>query len=681
MERFKRINSGGNWVVWLVAIVFTTFTLPPVYAQITITSPVNNQVVQRSLTDSATISVTGYAYRPYQDLNVKLVSESGAAEQSVDFPSAQRMSGFFQTQVKTGKGWYRILVTGTKTDGRQDTVSVKRVGVGEVFLICGNSNAMGLPRLGAIGGSENVISIDTVNKHLNTENITVAIDEPMRSPVFTQFKSASYSFPTGETSWLWAELGDMIYKRFGTPVLFLNAGWAAASSINYQEAASGKDTYNTYVGKNWPYKQPYTNIVNTLQYFHSWLGIRSVIWSHGENDAHYLKIDQASYYNNIQYVIQRSREDFGYNVPWVIGLSTAGGIESKPYAPVILAQKALAGLKGFNTWLGADTDTIQIPRPSHGHFENIQGGTQGLSLAAKAWNRSLPDTFFRSVVPIQPGAAIHTGAVPAQTFPGASFPLPFVTTGTTPNSLMIQAELLTESGMFVALVGTGKSTPLAIQLPRVLPDGHYRIRLTGVKPTLVGSVSETIQVHRKYVKTGFFRHLAAEKRNNLVEVSWMMTANPGVRQIVLQRSADHRYYTDIKSFIAPDNALNSGVYSFTDTDMEKGSIYYRIRMEYADGKSEVSAALVVFGDNAPPGFTVFPNPVEGQYFFLRPNTADVDCKLYLYDMRGKQHPVETDDTQVVGVIMAKPVYAVPAGMYILKIVSGDAITTQKVLFR
>jgi hypothetical protein len=680
IERFQERTYRENIVRCLSSIGFLLFLSKTLSAQVIITSPVNNQVVQRGLTDSASIAITGYAYQPYRSIDIKLEPQSGntakATQQTV--PEKQVSQGFFRTQIKTRTGWYRLSITATRTDGRQDTASISKVGIGEVFLIAGNSNAMGVQDLGAVSGSENVVSFDTVNKYLNNENITVAFDEPMRSAAFRQFASKNFAYPAGETSWLWGEFGDLLFKRYGTPVLFVNAGWAAASSINYREAASGKDTFNNYVGKNWPYRQPYSNIPNTLRYFNSWLGIRSVIWSHGENDAYHVKIDQASYFGNIQYLIQRTREDFGFNVPWVIGMSTVTRNENKPYPPVIQAQMALGKLKGFNTWLGPDTDTIQVPRPDHGHFENVKGGIQGLTLCAKAWNRSMPDTFFKSIAPIQPRAFIHTGVVPASAFQGSSFTLPFASTeiSATPT---YRAELIDQFGRFVVIVGTGNGSPLNINLPIGLLDGSYRIRVVGTNPILVGTTSELFEVNRKHITIGYIRRLTTEERDGKMEISWLMAANPGVRQITLQRSPDHHAYTDLKQFSAIENQTNSGVYAYTD-HIEKTSVYYRIRMDYTNGQTAFSGALAIFRENGPPRFIVFPNPATDQYFFLRPERSGEVFTCSLFDVSGREYTLVADESQVIGLTIIRPVYALAAGMYILKIKTESGTSIQRVVF-
>jgi hypothetical protein len=682
-DYFRNKYFRDKFLIVLATGLWTLFVSHTSVAQLVITSPLNNQVVQRSQKDSAIISITGYTYCPYKKVDITLEPRSGTlAKASVHtVPESQLNSGFMHTQIKARTGWYRLQMTATRPDGQQDTISIPRVGVGEVFLVAGNSNAMGVPDLGALSASDNVVTFDTVNKILNGDIITVASDEPMRMPVFSRYTNTGFSYPTGETSWIWGELGDMIYKRFGTPVLFFNAGWAAANSINYRDAASGKDAFNHYVGKIWPYKQPYTNIHNTLQYYHSWLGVRAVLWSHGENDAYHLHMNKADYLNNMQYVIGRVREDFGFNVPWVIGLSTATKGEDKPYAPIIEAQTALGKLPGFNTWPGPDTDTIQIPRRGHGHFENIAGGVQGISLSARAWNRSLPDSFFKSVAPIQPKYAIHTGVVPASIFPGGSFTLPFVSTNAIPS--LVQAELLNDRGMFVAIVGTGTSSPLKISIPSGVLNGSYRIRIVATKPILVGTASEVIDIHRKYNAVGYIRALSKKQVDDKIEFSWVMSANPGVTKITLQKSTDYFSYDDLEQFPASDNQEDSGVYAYTDTDTDdsKVSTYYRIRMDYDDGSVRYSGGLVIFREDAPPSFVIFPNPTPNQNFFLRSEIPGQAFTCSLFDMAGREHAVVTDENEIIGLTLVKPVYSVSSGVYILKIKTDSGTSTQRVVFR
>ena len=296
----------------------------PAHAQLVITSPVSNQVMQRNASGAASISVTAYAHYPYTSISAALIPIEGNANiaQEQLLEADQLTQGFLLTTFTAHTGWYRLKLTGTATNGITDSAIVARVGVGEVFLIAGNSNAMGLPGLGAKDASSNVISFNAINKTLNNENITVAPDGPMTVPSFEALKSSSNIFPNGETSWYWGELGDLLFQRWKTPVLFFNTAWAAANSENYRDAASGKDAYNLYVGKYWPNRQPYSNIANTMRYMTSLTGIRAVLWAHGENDAQ-LGFKETQYFDGIRTLIQNRRKDSGYNINWYISLNSA----------------------------------------------------------------------------------------------------------------------------------------------------------------------------------------------------------------------------------------------------------------------------------------------------------------------------------------------------------------------
>jgi hypothetical protein len=679
---FRTGVKNSSFFLYLTLFVWMCAATGRLSAQILITSPLNNQVSQRSLKDSALVAVTGYAYYPYSSIELRLEGLRAPFITHTQYLTPTQLKrGFFHMQLRMKTGWYRLSVTGTRPDGTKDIDSVKKIGVGEVFLVAGNSNAMGLPGLGAKSASENVVSFDTVNKYLDKENMTVAVDEPMRKPVFEQFVSENFAYPSGETSWIWGELGDLLYQRFGTPVLFFNAGWAAANAKNYEESASGKDTYNKYVdNKLWQYRQPYTNIPLTLRYFHSWLGIRTILWSHGENDAYHDKIDKASYFKSIEYLIKRTREDFGFNVPWVIGMSTVTRDFNASYPPVLEAQTELTRIPGFNTWLGPFTDTIQVPRPPSAHFQNISGGTQGLSLAAKAWNRNLSDTIFKTMVPLQPKHFIYTGMIPGAAAPGATFAVTYVINDTAAYRPSVQAELLTNSGKFVAVVGTGKTSPLTVTLPANIAAGNYRIRIVATAPVLVGTVSDVIEVSKSNVRVNYLRKFTVEKKNDQFELAWVLAAYPGVRTLSLQKSPDHNAYVDLTQFPATDNQGSSGVYAYTDTDTAKGSIYYRIKFEFADGKVAYSGALAIFRENPPPTFVVFPNPADG-FFFLRADDPDTAFSLALFDLAGRELPIQVDSRQVVGLTVVQPLYPLPTGVYILKIKTGEKVNVQRVLFK
>lgn len=648
-------------------------------AQLAITSPVNNLVMQRNAAGKATIAISAYTYCPYAQVAAVLspIEGNAAPLQQHDFVQAQLVQGFIHTTFSAATGWYKLTLTGITSDGQADTATVARVGVGEVFLITGNSNAMGLPGLGSKDASPNVVSYNAVNKILNDENITVAPDAPMPAPQFDVIKSSHFIFPNGEASWNWGELGDMLFKRWKTPVLFFNAAWAAANAENYRDAASGKDAFNLYVRKYWPNRQPYSNIVNTLRYMTSSTGIRAVLWSHGENDAQ-LGFKEDEYFNHIRTLIQNSRRDAGYAVPWFIARNSASNALKDPYLPVLNAQNRLIGLQGFNTFQGPYLDTIQMPRPASGHFENVAGGVQGLTLAAMAWSRSLADTTIARVVPLQPSYTLYTGVTPAYMPPLSAFALPYYLDGRSGGTQEVQAEIWSEDGKYMGTAGSGTSLPLPVQLPPAMPNGRYRIRIVGRNPMLPGSISQPFEVSSSYKTVEYVNQIAARHVGPDIRISWLLAPVPGLAQMTLQKTTDGVQYNDLQTFPLPAPG-QSGTFGFTDKQPGDGTIFYRLRMLYANGNVAYSTIVTVFQNGAPAPWTVFPNPVTEQQFYIRPSDEKaIQCRLF--DAAGREHPIFTSESEAVGLISVRPQYALPSGKYILQMTTDNQIKTQSVVF-
>uniref|UniRef100_UPI003F6E93B3 T9SS type A sorting domain-containing protein n=1 Tax=Dyadobacter sp. TaxID=1914288 RepID=UPI003F6E93B3 len=554
-------------------------------------------------------------------------------------------------------------------------VTVPRVGVGEVFMITGNSNAMGLPGLGAKDASSNVISFNKTNKTLNSENITVAPNAPMPAPAFEVLKKDNYIFPNGETAWYWGQLGDMLSGRWNCPVLFFNTAWAAANSENYRDAATGKDAYNLYVGKFWPNRQPYSNIVNTLKYLTAEMGMRAVLWSHGENDAQ-LGFTETNYFNHIRTLITNSRTDAGYNAPWVLARNSVSNLLPNPYLPVLNAQNRLTEIPNFNVFKGPYLDTIQIPRPVSGHFESLPGGVPGLTHAAQAWNRTLSDEFVKKLHPVLPTNQIYTGVTPGIALPGAYFNLTY-RLGNSQDQPVIQAELLDQSGNFVDTVGTGMNGNVEIRLPYDLNTGTYRIRLTARSRTIPGSISDSFYVDKSYVLLDRVNKIATRAEGDQIRISWLIAAHPYVEQLVLQKTTDGIRFSDIETFTATPR--QSQVLSYLDADVTSAAAFYRIKSKYRSGSESVSR-IAAFFRNGLEDLTVFPNPVTNGYFYVRTSPGKLlSCQLF--SVSGKAHSVSFSDKEIEGLTVIRPAAYISAGVYILKMVYESGTRSSRVIIK
>jgi hypothetical protein len=652
-------------------------------AGIVITFPSKNTIIQRDPQNMGLLHVSGTCTFPYKSMEARLVSlaQSGASEEPWTALTLPAQQGIFLGSLVAQGGWYKLEVRGTFPTGEVDMVSVQPVGIGEVFLIAGHSNAMGLPDLGAKATSERVVSFNALNKYLNSDNITVAPDLPMPTPRFEPLKAENRIFPSGESAWYWGELGAKLVARLGVPVLFLNAGWAAANSINWRESAGGQNTLNMYVGKDWPNRQPYSNLINTLRYYHSWLGIRAVLWFHGENDAVHLKISQEDYYQNIRQLIDQSRKDFGHPLAWVIALCSVSFNSPAPYLPVLDAQIQLAGTPNFNTWPGPYTDSIQVPRPDHGHFENVPGSTQALTQVAQAWNRALSDAFFAQRPGYSPTLFLYTGLVPREAAPGQSFGVPYQLAGPRPETTTLSVELLDSGGKFLSVVGSGTQSPLQVTLPSSLPEADYRLRIVAQSPTLVGTTSEILRVRQGVPSPQVVRSLEARVLESSVEIYALSAPAAGTTRITVERSDDRETFQPVGTLPVFPHAGLSHLYSFADTAPSPQTAYYRLRLDSSDGTSQYSSLEAVFRGDTPAVLSAFPNPVSpGEPIYLRTD-FDESFSYQLYNTQGQAIPCKVSESGIRGLSVLQTPNLLSPGLYILLTERDGASQSQRIMVR
>lgn len=378
-------------------------------AQIQVSFPTTRAVFQRSNANQATFRISGYYTSSISRVEARLVAREGQGT-TTDWLLIQNSptGGTFAGDIIGQGGWYNLEVRGLNGDQIVGTTVVERVGIGEVFVIAGQSNAQGIHQDAPNPGNERV---NCVNYRYPNDNFPN--DPPV--PEFTKLDNTPgfHIAPRGEGSWCWGQLGDLLVKRLNVPVMFFNAAFTGTAVQNWsQSAPEGGIAYGIYNGDPYPARQPYINLKIALQYYANTLGCRAVLWCQGEAD-NLIRSQQSFYVNQLQIVIAQSRQDYGRNVPWVVARTSYGDYIGKSNPTILAAQNQVIAATA-NVYAGPETDNIQVPRdraPRGAANEGLHFDRDGLIELANAWNGSLNDAFFQQTAPTGPAPAPTVSAV------------------------------------------------------------------------------------------------------------------------------------------------------------------------------------------------------------------------------------------------------------------------------
>ena len=412
------------------------------FSQITISSPVLRQIFQRDLNSQALVTITGSYSQPMDTIQVKFTPVRVGQGIAIDWTviKSSPLGGLFKGSVVVKGGWYTMEVRGLlggKIVGSVSTIS--RVGVGEVFVIAGQSNAGGSGKRGVSETGANDDRVNCADFVNSSESYWKGFD-----PTNTSFKAPAntYNFslisfaplsrtssigPMGLGPYYWGKVGDALAIKLNVPIMFFNVAFGGSSVRVWKESAENPTigavadtqpflpTINRYdVGT------PYANMKAVLGYYGVNLGVRAVLWMQGETDNVIVLRDnpnlatyEAEYLANLEYLIRKSRQDFGNKkLPWVIARTSYSGqlgcgssssnVLQKPTPIIASAQnKAISNLLNAPVFPGPFTDNIQVPRVAAA--ECVHFTETGLDDVAAAWVKSLTEdnkNFFETVEPI-----------------------------------------------------------------------------------------------------------------------------------------------------------------------------------------------------------------------------------------------------------------------------------------
>ncbi len=423
-----------------------------IFSQITISSPVLRQVFQRDLNKQAVVTITGSYSQPIDTIQVRFTPVTAGQGTAVDWTviKSAPLGGLFKGSVTVKGGWYVMEVRGLLGGKLVGSASkLDRVGVGEVFVIGGQSNAGGSGERGIneTGSTDDRVNCaDFINIDPNVlkspnfdgmdqQNVSFNIGKDVTDfslVSFSRLEKTSSIGPRGLGPFYWGKVGDALAAKLNVPIMFFNTAWAGASIRVWAESAqypNGKLVNGKLVGPEsdaisgiyYDVGTPYKNLNAILRYYGINLGVRSILWMQGETE-NVLNLDNDpnnnvtldQYKTNLESLLKQTRLDLGNNkLSWVVartsysgllGCGTNANAVQQPSPIIVNAQnQAIANPTSFPIYPGPFTDNIQIPRATSKIAQCVHFTGSGLTDVANAWVKALTEDnkdFFDTVEPI-----------------------------------------------------------------------------------------------------------------------------------------------------------------------------------------------------------------------------------------------------------------------------------------
>jgi len=359
-----------------------------VFAQaLRVVFPMSRIVLQRdNINNQAKVNITGTFTQAVTRIEAQLKTRPGEGGTAVGWTTISNnpSNGTFRGEL-TGKGGRYDLEVRAMNGNTQvgNTVTIEKVGVGEVFLIVGHSNAAGgsSPSLGA--SSDMVSSIDPMQNDPNQYDRYFSTGNPDLLPPlkFTQL-CANCGMAPGikDISWFWGKVGDDLVRSLNVPVLFYSAAFGGTNMEQTYMAAYDIPFTHSFV--NYNIRMPYVNIRNGLTKYVPHTGLRAILSGHGVNDRFVNDAENSFRSNNIN-VIKKTRAETGYgDLPWMVAIS---GWADGPIDYLENAQRSVI-LSTASVWQGGNLNAVGNWGRNN---DKVHFNTVGQGAAAEKWSTAI----------------------------------------------------------------------------------------------------------------------------------------------------------------------------------------------------------------------------------------------------------------------------------------------------
>jgi hypothetical protein len=324
---------------------------------ITLLSPLDHQVIQRSSKKKGPLNIRGeLAGFPAKSVTVEarlIVDGQPGKWRQLSVNQKQRT---FEARWETpAGGWHRLEVRALSGADVLAGSAVEHVGVGEVFVIAGQSNS-------ANHGEE---------KQKTTSGLVAAFDGQRWRPANDPQPGAS-----GNGGSFIPPFGDAIAERFHVPVGIVACGVGATSVREWLPKGAKFPNPPTLTGQvrqlpdgGWESKGTIFSSFCERMKQPGPRGFRAVLWHQGESDANQADSSRTLsgnlYRDYLEQLIRASRREIGWDAPWFVAQASYH-VPGDEASPDIRAAQASLWKTGL-ALEGPDSDALK------GHLRDTGG--------------------------------------------------------------------------------------------------------------------------------------------------------------------------------------------------------------------------------------------------------------------------------------------------------------------
>ena len=365
---------------FFIALVFFAVRLEA--QTLRVTSPLDYQVFQRQTREMGTIVVRGHAEAGVKSVRVSVNGQSILGQFSRSWSDIlPGPGGEFHARLDVSAGgFYSVEVQARRGHRVAGSVAIPHVGVGEVFLISGQSNST---NYGEVLQTTQTRMVTT----FSGESWRIA-DDPQPG---TQDDSKKGSFVPS--------FGDALYRKYRVPVGVASVGHGSTSVRQWLPAGESikvMPTMTKYVSRNADGALVsdgtlFDGMMRRMQQLGPH-GFRAVLWHQGESDSHQPaehEISAAEYRSMLEHIILSARKQAGWEMPWFVAQVSYHNPEDPSNPSIRDAQESLWTSKV--ALQGPDTDALTAAyRQNNGkgtHFNDAGLRAHGLlwAEAVETW--------------------------------------------------------------------------------------------------------------------------------------------------------------------------------------------------------------------------------------------------------------------------------------------------------